>query len=78
MPRSPVFASFVASPVQPSIGALEVLRFGPFEISKPHTVFYEQTESRWYDGLLGNDAFRGFKVIVDLSKLRIILEPQSR
>jgi hypothetical protein len=55
------------------IGEIAALRFGPLEVLKPRTVFYEETEKRWYDGLLGNDAFRGFRAIIDLQHLRLTL-----
>jgi len=55
-------------------GRLETLQLGGFQVSSPLTVFYERSAERWYDGLLGTPALLRFKVTLDCSGKRLILE----
>ena len=57
------------------VGKLEALQFGAYRVPSPLTVFYRQTAERWYDGLLGNQAFANFKVIFDCPRSKMFLEP---
>jgi predicted aspartyl protease len=55
-------------------GRLEALHLGKEIIADPLAVFYKRTPARWYDGLLGGPALAGFKVMIDTSRNRLILE----
>ena len=57
------------------VGTLEAaLQLGDFKLSNPLTVFFQKTVARDYDGLLGGVALRNFKVVLDYSRSRMILE----
>jgi hypothetical protein len=56
-------------------GKLEALQLGGFKLSDPLTFFRHTPVGGGYDGLLGGPALRNFKVILDYSRSRMILEP---
>jgi len=56
-------------------GKLEALQLGDFKLSDPLTFFRNTEIGEGYDGLLGGPALRNFKVILDYSRSRMILEP---
>ena len=57
------------------VGTIDRLQIGGFTLSHLQTVFYQATADRTYDGLLGSEILRHFKVIFDYSRHRMILEP---
>jgi predicted aspartyl protease len=61
-----------------SVGTLRAIQLGGIQLSNPVTVFLKNPEALDYDGVLGGLALRGFKVIFDYSRDRMILEPQQR
>lgn len=56
------------------VGSIDRLHIGGVTLSRLRTAFYEATPDRTYDGLLGSDILRRFKVIFDYSRRRMILE----
>ena len=61
-----------------SVSTLEALQIGDIRTRNPRAVFYEKTLEREYDGLLGNTALRQYRVILDYSRGRMILESPRR
>jgi hypothetical protein len=63
------------------IGRVESLRLGRFLIDHPITRFSQATQGDYasskYDGLIGGEILRRFKVIFDYSRWQMILEPNS-
>ncbi len=63
------------------IGRVKSLRLGPFVIDKPITRFSQATRGDYasskYDGLIGGEILRRFKVIFDCSRGQMILEPNQ-
>jgi aspartyl protease/PDZ domain-containing protein len=61
------------------IGRVKGLRLGQFVIDHPITRFSQATRGDYasskYDGLIGGEILRRFKVIFDYSRRRMILEP---
>ena len=56
------------------VGNVGHLQIGGFTIPNVQTAFYQATADRPYDGLLGSNILRRFKVIFDYSRRRMILE----
>jgi Aspartyl protease len=63
------------------IGRVKGLRLGQFVIDHPITRFSQATQGDYasskYDGLIGGEILRRFKVVVDYSRRQMILEPNS-
>ena len=53
----------------------KALQLGGFKQSDPLTFFRHTPVGGGFDGLLGGPAVRNFKVILDYSRSRMILEP---
>jgi hypothetical protein len=56
------------------LGQLDELRLGGLLVSNPSTVFYQAARVQRFDGLLGGEALRHFRVIFDYARRRMILE----
>jgi hypothetical protein len=63
------------------IGRVKSLRLGQFAIDHPITRLSQATQGDYasskYDGLIGGEILRRFKVIFDYSRRRMILEPNA-
>jgi predicted aspartyl protease len=63
------------------VGRAQSLQLGSFRINRPITVFSQAksgaTADSSYDGNIGGDVLRRFKVILDYSRRRMILEPNA-
>jgi len=63
------------------IGRIKSLKLGGFVIDQPVTRFSRATQgdyaSSQYDGLIGGEILRRFKVIVDYSRRQMTLEPNA-
>jgi hypothetical protein len=63
------------------IGRVKSLRLGQFAIDHPITRFSQATQGDYasskYDGLIGGEILRRFKVIFDYSRRQMILEPTA-
>jgi hypothetical protein len=60
-------------------GRIEVVRLGRFDLEGPIAVFFQDeggiVASSEFDGVVGGDILRRFRVIFDYSRERLILEP---
>jgi predicted aspartyl protease len=57
----------------------KVVKIGRLTFDRPLIYFAPQKRSAgWRDGILGNDLLDRFKVIIDYSRRRVILEPSAR
>jgi hypothetical protein len=63
------------------IGRLNAAKLGRFELEHPITRFSQATQGDYasakYDGLIGGEILRRFKVIVDYSRRQLVLEPNA-
>jgi hypothetical protein len=63
------------------VGRVRNIKIGRFDISAPIVSFSQATRgeqaSAAYDGVLGGEVFRRFKLILDYSRGQIILEPNA-
>jgi len=63
------------------VGRVKNIRVGRFGIDNPIVSFSQATEGEQagaaYDGVLGGEVFRRFKLILDYSRRQIILEPNA-
>jgi predicted aspartyl protease len=60
------------------VGSLPGILLGGLKVPNPVTVFLQNPEATDYDGVLGGNALRAFKVIFDHPHQRMILEPLPR
>ena len=62
-----------------SIGRVPNIQFGQFTFKKPVAIFFQDKQgvvaSPEFDGVIGNEILRRFKVIFDYSRRQMILEP---
>ena len=61
------------------LGRLEQIQIGRFRLNTPIAIFFQDKQgvlaSPEFDGVIGNEIWRRFKVIFDYSRRRMILEP---
>jgi membrane-associated protease RseP (regulator of RpoE activity) len=62
-----------------SIGRVPVIQLGRFSIKEPVAIFFQDKQgivaSTEFDGVIGGEILRRFKVIFDYSRRRMMLEP---
>ena len=75
----PIGAGTMVRESKQPIGRLQKIQLGRFKFNRPIGVFFQDKQgivaSPEFDGVIGNEIWRRFKVIFDYSRQRMILEP---
>jgi hypothetical protein len=75
----PIGAGTMLRESNQAIGRLPHIQLGRFKINQPLAVYFQDKEgivaSPEFDGVIGNEILRRFKLIIDYSRQRMILEP---
>ncbi len=79
--RVPLGGGAMVRESKQSIGRLPLIQLGRFTFKKPVAVFFQDKQgvvaSPEFDGVIGAEILRRFKVIFDYSRQRMILKPNS-
>ncbi len=75
----PLGAGAMVRESKQSIGRVPNIQFGRFTFKKPVAIYFQDKQgivaSPEFDGVIGNEILRRFKVIFDYSRQQMILEP---
>lgn len=75
----PLGAGAMVRESKQSIGRVPSIQFGRFTFKKPIAIFFQDKQGvvalSEFDGIIGNEILRRFKVIFDYSRSQMILEP---